>query len=821
MSGVNPTYADNTSQGISSDPVREIELICDHCGLECRDDSHTLGEKVFCCAGCKKVYELLHANEMCAYYNLTDQPGVTPFADDSGLKYGYLDDPEIQKQLLEFSDGDISKITFTIPSMHCAACIWLLEKLGSLNAAISHSRVNFLQKELTVTFNHNDLSLRQLVALTASLGYEPDIKLEDINRTKRSNDHKRLYLQIGIAGFVFGNIMLLSFPEYLARGGDIVDPGLRLIFTWISLVLSLPAVFYSGLDYLIGAWKGLANRVINLDVPIALGILSLFGRSVYEVSVGVGTGYFDSLSGLIFLLLIGKIFQAKTYDTLSFERDYSSYFPIAIIRKDDDGEKSVPVVSLKPGDRIVVRNQELIPADSILMEGAGGIDYSFVTGESQPVAKECGDVVYAGGRQIGKVIELEVIEEVSRSYLTRLWNQDSSSGDEESGTADLANSISKYFVAAVLLIAVVAFGWHAFSDVALAFQVFTAVLIVACPCALALATPFTLGTAMRIMGKHNFYLKNAGVIERMSRVNHIIFDKTGTLTNSHNVDISWQGDALADRDIVLIKSLIRHSTHPLSMKLFDHLPPIRSLQVDNFNEVAGKGVEGYIDGMFIRVGSSEYICPGNAADHIDETSGIYIEIDGAVRGLFSVQATLRPGVTSLLQKLQNKFKLSLISGDTSQDKALLTPSFSDNSTMLFNQQPIDKMNYVNLQRENDDRVLMVGDGLNDAGALKASDVGIALTGDVTSFSPACDALMDADSLSMLDRFLNFSKTSMKIIIAGFILSFLYNIAGLSFAVAGKLSPLVCAILMPLSSITVVAFSSLMTRTQARLKGFKP
>ncbi|MDP8208538.1 MAG: heavy metal translocating P-type ATPase metal-binding domain-containing protein [Candidatus Electryonea clarkiae] len=808
---------------ISIDPKNDRKLICDHCGLECRDDSIRIGDKLFCCHGCKKVYELLHANEMCAYYNVTDQPGLTPKIDETDLRYGYLDDPEIQKQLLEFSDGDISKITLNIPSMHCASCIWLLEQLNRFNNGITHSRVNFLRKELTVTFRHNELSLRQLVELVASLGYEPAIKLEDVQKDKRSDDRKRLYLQIGIAGFAFGNIMLLSFPEYLARSGDTVNPTLRLLFTWINLALSLPVVFYSGWDYLSGAWKGLANKIINLDVPIALGIGALFARSVYEISFSVGAGYFDSLSGLIFLLLLGKLFQAKTYETLSFERDYTSYFPIAIIRKDDNGEKSVPVVTLKQGDRIIVRNQELIPADSILIEGTGGIDYSFVTGESQPVSKESGDVIYAGGRQIGEAIELEVIEEVSRSYLTRLWNHDSFGDADQPSAANLANSISKYFIAVVLLIAIAAFGWHAVSDFSLAFRVFTSVLIVACPCALALATPFTLGTAMRIMGQHNFYLKNVGIVEKLSQINHIVFDKTGTLTNAGDVEITWQGDRLADHENALIRSLIRHSTHPLSLQLFNHLPETLSLPVEGYNEITGRGVEGITAGTQIRIGSADFIIPGdsNGAKHDkQETDGVFIEIDGLFRGNFVLNTTLRPGVVKLLQRLKHKFNLSLLSGDTDRDEALLKPVFPDGSEMRFRQKPVDKLNYVNRQKDNNDRVLMIGDGLNDAGALKTSDVGIALTSDITSFSPACDALLDAGSLPLLDRFISFSKAGMRIIVAGFILSFLYNIIGLGFAVTGKLSPLISAVLMPLSSITVVTFASFATRIQAHLSGFK-
>jgi P-type Cu+ transporter len=823
MDTVSQKNANGVSQPTIDDLSKESSLICVHCGLECRDDSISIGDNLFCCHGCKKVYELLNANEMCAYYNLSDQPGITPKVDANGLKYGYLDDPDIQKQLLEFSDDKISKITFNIPSMHCASCIWLLEQLSSFNHAVTRSRVDFLKKSLTVTFQKNDITLRQLVELISSLGYEPDIRLEDIDKEKRSDFRKRLYLQIGIAGFAFGNIMLLSFPEYLARSGDTVNPSLRQLFTWINLVLALPVVFYSGWDYLSGAWKGLANKIVNLDVPIALGIIALFGRSIYEISFGVGAGYFDSLAGLVFLLLLGKLFQARTYETLSFERDYTSYFPIAVIRKDDDGEKSIPVVSLKQGDRIIVRNRELIPADSILIEGKGGIDYSFVTGESEPVSKESGDVVYAGGRQIGETIELEVIEEVSRSYLTRLWNDDSFKENSNKSYTNLANRISKYFVGGVLIIAFGAFFWHLPTSISLSFQVLISTLIVACPCALALATPFTLGTATRIMGQHNFYLKNAGVVEELSHINHVVFDKTGTLTNAGDLEVSWYGDPLTSEETSLLKSLLRHSTHPLSLKIFTSLPQTETLQVIEFNEIEGFGVTGVINDQLLRVGSSEFILSSdeNFADGKNsDLDGVYIEIKGKVKGKFIFSSTIRSGVIDLINKLKNSLRLSLLSGDSDRDKSLFEEAFPKESKMLFRQKPIDKLRFINEQRENNHKVLMIGDGLNDAGALKASDVGIALTGDVTSFSPACDALLDSEALTKLDRFISFSKASMRIIVAGFILSILYNVVGLGFAVTGKLTPLVSAILMPLSSITIVAFVSFTTRIQAHISGFR-
>ncbi len=813
----------DTPPEIQDKHEQKTRLVCAHCGLDCPNDSVHLGDLYFCCQGCKKVYELLHANEMCAYYDLNEKPGITPQQDTSNLKYGFLDEEEIQQKLKEFSDGTTARVTFHIPAMHCASCIYLLERLNQLDSAITNSRVNFVRKELTLTYREEERSLREVVELIASLGYEPRIRLEDVEKKGRKDDRKKLYMQIGVAGFAFGNIMLLSFPEYLAHGTESVETFLRNLFVWVSAILSIPVVVFSGQDYLTSAWKGLRHKVVNLDVPISLGILALMGRSWFEIISGVGVGYFDSLSGLIFLLLLGKLFQAKTYETLSFERDYTAYFPVAVLKKEIDCERSVPVMSLEPGDRIVIRNQELIPADSILIAGDGAIDYSFVTGESQPVPKENGDIIYAGGRQIGEAIELDVIEKVSQSYLTRLWNHDSFTDQETRGTASLANRISKHFVAAVLLIALGAFLLHLPSDAGLAFQVLTAVLIVACPCALALATPFTLGTTMRIFGRNDLYLKNADVVERMAHVTSLIFDKTGTLTQSGTGEIQRIGEELGEDQLSLVKSLIRHSTHPLSMRLYAGLQAPVHPVVENFREYPGRGIEGIVQGQKIRVGSRTFTGAGDITDNIGLENLVgetHFSINDVYSGGFRIQTQLRPGLQGLIDRLKQRFNLALLSGDTEREKELLQPIFPNDTPMQFNQSPHDKLQYIKSQQKEGKKVLMVGDGLNDAGALQASHVGIALTEDVTAFSPASDALLDANTLGELDRFLCFSRIAVRIIIAGFVLSFLYNIIGLSFAVAGKLSPLVSAILMPASSISVVAFATFYTRWRAKMYGLR-
>lgn len=791
----------------------EILLTCYHCGDECRDDSIKIDDKLFCCNGCKTVYEILDQNKLCNYYNLEQNPGISPNF-NFGNRFDYLDDSSTIQKILDFRDENISKATFHIPQMHCSSCIWLLENLYRLNNAVTHSQVDFLKKELSVTFNHNKISLKELVKLLTSIGYEPQILLESVEQKKENKASQTLHLRIGVAGFCFLNVMLFSFPEYL--GIDVRDSFLKTFFVTLNFILSLPIVFFSGWEYFGSAIKGLKKKIINIDFPISLGILALFGRSIYEVTSQTGAGYFDSLTGLIFLLLVGKFFQEKTYSYLNFERNYKSFFPLSVAIKHDGKEKSIPINKLMVGNRIIVRKNEIIPADSILLNGDGRIDYSFVTGESKPVSKVSGEMIYAGGRQLGSAIELEVIREVSQSYLTQLWNNDIFNKKTESFFTNFSNVLSKRFTIIVLLIAFISAGFWLQSSFNTAINVFTAVLIIACPCAIVLSIPFTFGNAMRIFGRNKFYIRNTSVIEDIGRVDSIVFDKTGTITQLGKSDLVFTGAVLNSFQQKLIKSLVRNSTHPLSLKIYNSLEADEFFPVTKFDEIPGMGIMGVVYGNQIKVGSKEFVHQNAKIDDI--TTKIFVSINDEVLGFFTVTNSYREGIDDIIKSLSKRFKLSLLSGDNEGEKFNLLKFFNKEDELLFNQSPEDKLEYVKSLQSSSKKVLMIGDGLNDAGALKQSDVGIAVTEDISSFSPACDAILDASNLKMLPKFLNYSQSAIKIIYISFVISFFYNLVGLSFAIQGMLSPLIAAVLMPLSSISVVMFATLSTNFLAKRRG---
>ncbi|WP_282124345.1 heavy metal translocating P-type ATPase [Algibacter mikhailovii] len=778
---------------------------CFHCGLDFSDSEVVYDNKSFCCNGCKTVYEIFSANDLTCYYDLQDSPGATPKEVEG--KYNFLDNQKIVDSLLEFNDDKTQIVTLYIPHIHCSSCIWILENLNKLNPAISASIVNFGKKNVRVTYQSDHLSLKNLVKLLSKIGYEPFISLDDYSIGKKNIDRSLIY-KLGVAGFAFGNIMFLSFPEYFQVNGFWIEQYAP-VFRWLMFSFSLPVVFYCARDYFISAYKGLTSGILNIDVPIALGVSVLFIRSTIEISFNLGTGFFDSLSGLIFFLLVGKFFQQKTYSFLSFERDYKSYFPIGITKIKNSGEEeSVQVYDIKKGDRLLIRNEELIPVDCILIKGKAQIDYSFVTGESEAVSKKSGDKLFAGGKQLQGSIEVDVLKTVEQSYLTQLWSNDVFNKNKADGFTNITNMISKRFTIALLAIAIVATTYWLFADSSKALNVFTAVLIIACPCAIALAAPFTFGNLLRIFGKEKLYAKNALVIEQLAAINTIIFDKTGTITANKETAITYEGSNLSTDEEILLKSTLRNSNHPLSRSLYNLLDEHDIITLDNYQEYIGKGIESQKNQDSIKVGSASYV--GLSPENKVLNTAVHVSSNNVYKGKFTFYNQYRKGLSKLFNQLKKENDLVILSGDNSGEQENLTKLLPAKTKLFFNQKPEDKLEYIKHHQISGAKVLMVGDGLNDAGALAQSNVGIAISEDVNVFSPACDAILDASKFNTLYQFIKASKSAIKIIKWSFVLSFIYNAIGLYFAVTGQLEPVIAAILMPLSSISIVGFTTIAT-----------
>ncbi|MBS1513360.1 MAG: heavy metal translocating P-type ATPase metal-binding domain-containing protein [Bacteroidetes bacterium] len=800
----------------------QITTQCYHCGDNCSDESIHIADKIFCCEGCKQVYLLLSENDLCVYYDFDKNPGLKAKGKFVSERFAYLDDAEIQKKLVQFSSGHQTNVTFSLPQMHCSSCVYLLENLYRINPGIIKSQSNFQRKEVFIVFDPQQISLRKVVELLAFIGYEPSISLKDTVTKKTATFNRQRIYRIGVAGFCFANIMMLSFPEYFSSG-NIEQAGLKTTFSWLNLALSLPVLFYSASGFFVSAWKGLRQRFLNIDAPIALAIVVTYARSYYEIISGHGAGYLDSGTGIVFFMLAGRWFQDKTYESFSFDRDYRSYFPLGVSVISNGIEKNIPVTQLQKGNRIIIRNEEMIPADAILMSGNANVDYSFVSGENVPVQCSQGTLIYAGGKQVGSAIELEVTGDVSQSYITQLWNNDVFH-NKKNTEKSFIHPWSRYFTLALFTVAISTVGYWWMHDTSKILPAVSSVLIVACPCSLLLSATFTYGNMLRIFGRNKMYLKNASVMETMASINTVVLDKTGTITQNQTSGIVYEGTPLTPREWRAVKAITKQSSHPLSKLIAASVSGGDDVQptIKDFTEVAGKGLSATVNDIPMVLGSAGFMreCNHDVITY-DTGTHIHLMMNNVHMGRFTVSNQYRDGVAQMAHELQkNKIALFLLSGDNNTEQKNLQKILGASVPLQFNQSPQQKLDFIRSLQHKNKNVLMLGDGLNDAGALMQSQVGIAVSDNAAQFTPACDAILDGGNVKLLDKFIAYAKSGKTIVTASFILSILYNIVGLSFAVQGLLSPMVAAILMPVSSISIVLLVTTLSSISARMKGLR-
>jgi len=801
-------------QLLATVPEQKKQLLCFHCGIECMTRKIRIEDKFFCCEGCKLTYEILEENGLCNYYNLQSHPGLSQLKSIRSDKYAYLDDEKIANRLYQFTDGEHTLVTFYIPGIHCSSCMWLLEHLYKINNNITKSRINFTAKEVTIHFSKSKISIRKIVELLATIGYEPYISLKDTDKTKKYNK-KRIY-QLGIAGFCFGNIMMMSFPEYLSFAG--IEKQYVHFFRYFNLILALPVFFYSASEFFITAWKGLKSKILNIDAPIALAIIITFSKSVYDILTNTGSGYLDSMSGIVFFMLAGRVLQEHTHKSISFNRDYKSYFPIAVDVVVNDSVRSTMLSDLKEKDIVQLHNDEIIPADAIVLEGNALIDYSFVTGESEPVKIKQNEIVYAGGKQLGAGLTIQIIKPVAASYLTSLWSHYAFSNDktDSNDKKSFIHILSKYFTWVLFALVLCTAVYWSIADPSKIMISVTAMLIVACPCALLLSSTFTNGNLLRIFSNNGLFLRDTTVIEQLGKTDHIVFDKTGTITQNSDNRIIVSGHQLSEYEKDMLLSLVCHSQHPVSKAIGGWLGNRTKYVIENWKEIPGKGVEGWENNNHILVGSGAFAGIHKEGIEADKAM-VYVKINDNVTAIH-FSPVFRDSIHEVIAGLKNIFRLSLLSGDNDRQKKMIENIFGHSGTLLFEQSPLDKLNYIEALQQKGAHVVMIGDGLNDAGALQQSNVGITLADDINNFTPSCDAILDAKKISRLPAMLRLAKAGRYVIIASFSVSVIYNIAGLYFAMQGLLRPMMAAILMPCSTLSIVLITSGLSSLIAKCSG---
>jgi len=758
---------------------------CFHCGDEIITEVKS-EDKSFCCQGCASVYNIINGAGLSNYYKGEQQnPGIS----NKKLIYlDYLDSEEVQQKLISFKDENRSVVRFVLPSIHCASCVWLLERLTLLNAGIISSEIDFLSKRITIHFNHHQISLRKVGELLVSIGYEPKL---DLNKRKRKINH--LIIRIGVAGFCFGNIMLLSFPEYL---GQETGELWKKFFSYLNIILSIPVFTYCSVPFYKGVLSAFKAKKISVDILIVFGIVTLLGRSVYEIFVLNQGGYLDSLSGLLFFLLIGKWFQAKVFSELSFEKDNSYYLPLAVLKKVGDDFVVTPLEKIRKGDIIRLRNGEVVPYKCALNSDEGAVENSFITGEELPIQVKKGDLVYCGAQVKGQLIDL-VVADAENGDLSEMWRETKSISQEESQLVD--TRFITGFTLFVFTVAIGAFVFWSFYSSEKAFLATTSVLIVACPCALALSAPTVYGIILRKMGKMGVYLKNANAIKDLAKIKTFVFDKTGTITNK-KIELKWVGSHLSDEEKSCIGSIIKHSSHPLAKELSNSLKGDKI--IEDFEEVIGEGVSAVCNKSLYKIGSHDFVETNQSV-----VTAIYIKKESEVLGCFTMKLSVRDHLEESMKTLREFYSTYLLSGDPNLNEQDYKHLFSENS-IVKNASPTEKKDFI----ENQNKIaptLMIGDGINDSLAFDSATIGLAVIEETGSFFPSCDGIIKGEDLNKLPSIVRLAKYSKNVLIACFSFSIIYNLIGLYFAVTHQLTPLFAAILMPLSSVSVVGLAVLL------------
>lgn len=777
-------------------------LLCTHCGASTGNQPIVSNGNTFCCDGCRTVYEILNTNGLCEYYELNPKSGVSRSVNtDSSWN---LDELNLMVSGFTLFDSPEKRvILFHIPSMHCSSCIWLLERLGELDKGVVESRTDFVKKQLKITYDPRATTFGNLVILLRSLGYEPSLMPEDDGLAAKKQSRK-LLIRLGVAGFCAGNIMMFSFPQYLGLDA-IQEKEYGRMFDFINVALSVPLVFFAAAPYFRALWSWVLHHSISVKVPLAIGIGTLWLRSIYETATNTGTGYFDSLAGLIFFLLIGTWLQDRTFDALRFGEKAKHFFPMVARTLVNGVVVPKKVVDLQPADRVVLSHGEVIPADGILMGTDAFVDYSFATGESVPVHKVAGEVLLGGGKNAGGKFEMEVIRAFDNGRLAEIWKSNGAEEHRGARVLSFEARISRWFIMTTLVVAIAALIFWLPQNQARAWFALTAVLMVACPCALALAPPFAYNIVANYLASKGLFLRRPEIAGVLGEADAIVFDKTGTLTETEGVSADIPASYTAE-ELEMLAGIAAHSNHPYSEAVAVSLKHTAHAEVSNFREYPGKGSLAECGDMVLKLGSNEWVTgkklTGTVAD-----KRVFFSIDNKILEPVKVSNHYHQQLKQTLSKLNKQgMEMVVASGDSVAESSRLKEAAGNQfSAMYFEQGPAEKVAIVNGLKRNR-TVVMIGDGLNDAAALQAGDVGMVVAAGTNNFTPEADAILLRHGFDKLPDYLALARKANRVVKETFVVSLTYNVIALGFAFAGRMSPLFAAIIMPASSIALMVYA---------------
>lgn len=800
---------------------------CKHCGLPIPQ-----GWTEFCCEGCRQVYHIIHSLGLENFYALKERFGgeETRKAEVSDSKYVHFDQAEFQQEYcLQLPDGTVG-IRFYIDAIHCAACIWLLEKMPELVSGLLECSVDFSSRVASVRIDPKFTKLSEVARKFDSIGYKPHPFKGEIPKAKRE-----LLIRLGVAAVAAGNTMMNAIPLYEGFFSGIASSYSQYL-NWWSLVIAFPAVVYSAYPFYRAAFGGLRSGVLHIDLPISLGILAGYSASVINTLRESNHVYFDSITMLIFLLLLGRLIQRRGVDrAISSTNLLYALSPTASLQVLPDGStREVFTGSLAIGDCVRVGAGEAIPADGVVARGISSVNNSILTGESAPLKVTVGDTVFAGSENLSSEIDVEVRFDHQGSRIASVLRQVEEAGRHKPPIVQLTDRLSGYFVAVVLSLAtLVALYWSFAEDIWTAFDHTLALLVVACPCALGLSAPVALAVAMRKAAGSGILFRRQDAISRLAQISKVFFDKTGTLTvGAPTVSrlFLWRGAAWQDvseditsvdaHKLLLALALESASSHPMARAIrrfvSAQLQDVSASYVERLvelEELAGQGMRGRLDsGETIVLGSPSFVSrlsDGRSDDELFEVSQklgeltlttVFLAIDGKPELAFGIGDTLREDASAEVQALAGLgLEVGMLSGDVPEVARAVAQAVGIEQ-VFAGLSPEEKSSHLG---QGD---LMVGDGINDSLALAKSGVGLCISGGAEAAMKSADIFVAHDDLSLVSRAIIGSRRAMGVIRFNLGVSLLYNACGITLAAVGMIGPLSAAVLMPLSSLSVVLSS---------------
>ncbi len=812
---------------------------CAHCSLPVPANHVEEGAThQFCCAGCRTVFEVLNQAGLEEYYafraRLDEQP-VRP-ASVTGRPYAELDTDTFRSLYVKELSSGAREVELALDGVHCAACVWLVEKLPALCPAVQLARLDLGRAVVRVTWDPTVGALSEIARVLDRMGYEPRPARGSSKESQNRRELRRMLLRLGVAGASAGNVMLMAFALYSDALGNMLVETKR-FFEWGSLVASLPALWAAG-TFFRGAWAAVRTRTPHMDLPIAIGILVGFLWGGHNVLLGAGEIYFDSVTALIFLLLVGRYVQRRHQVAASDAAELMHAVSPATARVEasDGAITERPVDTVAVGDRVHVLSGQIVPVDGLVVQGVSSLDMSFLSGESLPVGVEPGDSVQAGAVNLGSALITVCERAAADCRVAGLMRDVERALGERAPLVALSDRVAGVFTVAVLLLAAATFGYWATIDWSLAVDHALALLIVACPCALGLATPLSLSSAVRQAAARKILVKGGEVIERLARPALFVFDKTGTLTEGRLRLARWVGDPSLRVPVHIAEGV---SSHPIAVALRRDLEPASKQastewepRVQSMREVLGRGLEARLDGERLLVGAESFVrkhgvelppdLEGALTQGLAEgLSPVLVSLGTRVRAIaFVVDPPRADAAESLIALMRRGHRLALLSGDHPDVVRAIARQLAERAgrrelfvDVLGGVTPEEKLRWIR-ERTLECPTVMVGDGVNDAGALAAATVGVAVHGAAEASLLSADAFLSRRGVAPVVELVRGAARTLRVIRRGILFSLAYNVVGVSLAATGILGPLSAAVLMPLSSLTVIT-NAYRSRTFAR------